>query len=129
MQTPQTPPLLHSGWGIASLVISLLSWPVVLILAYMLAKTRPNPMPRAAPGDIPSGIFSWFIEDVLFKGFKEGLAELVNVALLFPGFTLLLALGLGIAGWLQRDRESAYAILGSLVSAVGVASVLALILM
>jgi len=128
MENPSPSDLPHSGCGIASLLISLLSWPVVLILAAMLARTRPDPMPRAAPGDIPSGIFSWLIEDVLFKGFKEGLAELVKVALLFPGLTLLLALGLSIAGWMQPDRDSAFAILGVLASASGLVLVIILAL-
>jgi len=129
MDTPPSPKQPHSGLGIASCIMSLLSWPVVLILAYMLVKTQPKSMPRAAPGDIPSGIFSWLIEDVFFGPFKAGLAEMVKAALMFPGLVLLFALGFGIAGWMQRDRESTYAILGSLVSAVGVASVLALALM
>jgi len=128
MNTPPPSDLPHSGWGIASLIIGLLSWPVVLMLAGMLARTRPQPMPRAAPGDIPSGIFTWLIEDVLFKGLKESMAELVNVALLVPGLTLLLALGLGIAGWMQADRDSTFAIMGVLISTFGLLWVIILAL-
>jgi len=85
-------------------------------------------MPRAAPGDIPSGVFTWLIEDVLFKGFKESMVELVNVALLFPGLTLLLAFGLGIAGWIQVDRDSTLAIMGVLISTFGLLWVIILAL-
>jgi len=120
VQTPApAAPLPHSGWGIASLIISLLSWLFVLILVSMLDTMRPKTNPT----------FGELIEDVFFGPFKEGLAEIIKVALMFPGLVLLFALGFGIAGWMQHDRDSTYAILGSLVSAVGVASVLMLIFM
>jgi len=127
MQAPAPAPLPHSGWGIASLVISLLSWLTVLILASMLANMQPKTNPT---GFGPTGFsFSGLIDDVLFGPIKEGLAEMLKAALMFPGLVLLFALGFGIAGWVQRDRDSTFAILGSLVSAIGVVSVLMLILM
>jgi len=119
MSTSEPAKTPHSGWGIASIISNLLSWPLFLLLAAILAHTQPTEPQRTAPG-----LLFWFIETLLFGAFKQSLAETVKILLIYPGLGMLCALGLGIAGCFQRERDHLLAQIGILSSAVGLLFVL-----
>ncbi|QYJ87901.1 hypothetical protein K0I73_01365 [Shewanella mesophila] len=97
----------HSGLGIASFVLSIVSMMLIfglLIVAGVIEATTPG-------------------------GMNEESVEAVVVGILLFAFigTALVATGLGIAGLFQKQRKKIFAILGTIFSLVTVVSTLALI--
>jgi hypothetical protein len=97
----------HSGFGIASFVISLgtgFFLFVILIILGVMESQSPGGIDEEAPITVVLGL-------LLIGGF---LAELVSA-------------GLGVGGLLQRDRKKVFAVLGlvmSVVTAVGLTALL-----
>lgn len=107
--TSATPPIdpKHSGLGIASFVLSIVSLVLIfglLIVAGVLEATTPG-------------------------GMDEESVEAIVVGLLLFAFigTALIATGLGIAGLCQKQRKKIFAILGTIFSLVTVVSTVSLI--
>ncbi|GIU20614.1 hypothetical protein TUM4644_10420 [Shewanella colwelliana] len=97
----------HSGLGIASFVLSIVSLVLtfgLLIVAGVLEATTPG-------------------------GMNEESIEAIVVGLLLFAFigTALIATGLGIAGLCQKQRKKIFAILGTIFSLVTVVSTVSLI--
>lgn len=97
----------HSGLGIASFVLSIVSLVLIfglLIVAGVLEATTPG-------------------------GMNEESVEAIVVGLLLFAFigTALIATGLGIAGLCQKQRKKIFAILGTIFSLVTVVSTVSLI--
>lgn len=97
----------HSGLGIASFVLSIVSMMLIfglLIVAGVLEATTPG-------------------------GMNEESVEAIVVGILLFAFigTALVATGLGIAGLCQKQRKKIFAILGTIFSLVTVISTVALI--
>jgi len=128
MEPPPLPPLPQSEWGKASLIISGVSWLVVLVpLAIWVVIAPSSEMPRAAPGEVPAGIIEWVLLKIFF-GLFGGLIALILPILMIPiAVAMFSALGFGIAGLRQRGRRKTCALLGTVLSALGVVIVLALI--
>jgi len=91
----------HSGLGIASFIISILSG-----IAIVLVVIAAGVMETTTPG-----------------GIDEESAGAIVVGLLLFAFmgTALMALGLGIAGLVQRGRKKIFAVLGTVFSATALA--------
>jgi len=126
METPPSSDLPHSGWGIASLIISLLSWPVILILTVMLANMQPKPAPH---GEISAAAFDWLLETIFVTLFGDLIATAILATFIIPASTAFLALIFGIVGLFQPGRRKTYAVLGTALSAGGIAIVLAAVFM
>lgn len=97
----------HSGLGIASFVLSIISLVLIfglLIVAGVLEATTPGGMDETSMAAIVVGL-------LLFA---------------FIG-TALVATGLGVAGLFQKQRKKIFAILGTVFSLVTVVSTIALI--
>jgi len=115
--------LRHSGHGIASLTISLLSWVGMLILLTMqgglTATSDVKPLPNP-------------IEYILVKGilepFNAWVAQFLTVLLLPLGLAFLLALGFGLAGLGQHDRDRFFAWAGCVVSALGLVTAIVMVI-
>jgi len=123
IKPPPLPPLPHSGLGIASLVINVVSWAMVLIPLVIWMLIAPG-TPQIVPGEVPLGILDWMLASLFIELFGW---LFVGIALLVLASGTLLALILGIAGLFQQSRRKLCAVLGMLVSAVGIAIVLAVI--
>jgi len=123
--TPASPPepptqLRHSGHGIASLTISLLSWIGFFILLTMQGELTATSDVKPLPNPV---------EYVLVKGILEPISAWVAqvfMVLLLPllGFAFILALIFAIGGLLQTDRDKMSAWLGSALSGTGLAAVI-----
>lgn len=90
--------LKHSGLGIASFIISLISAALIFILmaiAGVLEVSTPGGMSEESAGAVLIGLFL-----ILFL------------------IVCLVALGLGIGGLVQKERKKLFAILGTLFSGV-----------
>jgi len=92
--------LKHSGLGIASFVTSLTTGVVMFVLIVIAG------IMATAPG-----------------GFDETspLAILLGMAIITLMLISLISIGLGIGGWLQKDRKSIFAILGVVIGTLTVA--------
>ncbi len=99
--------LKHSGIGIASFVISIIVGVLIVILVMFAAV-----MEATTPG-----------------GIDDESAEAVIVGLLIITLILadLVAMGLGIAGLVQKNRKKVFATLGTIFSSVAVVGTVALI--
>ncbi len=99
----------HSGLGIASFVLGILNlifWFVLLAVAGYLELSTPGGL-----------------------GSNDGLAMVVGlVAMLLMGLCLL-ALGLGIGGWVQKQHKKIFAILGVVVSGLTIMMMIGTILL
>ena len=87
----------HSGLGVASFVTSLISGVVIFLLLAVAGV-----MEASTPGGISEDSLSAMVVGLIL--------------LLFLGVALV-ALGLGIAGLLQKNRKKIFALLGSIFSA------------
>jgi len=99
----------HSGFGIASFVISLLAG-LVLVAVIGVAGVLETSDPGAFDEDTPEAV-------------AIGLGMIGGI------FADLLALGLGIAGLVQNYRNKTYAILGTVISAVSISMVSVFVIM
>jgi len=125
IKPPPLPPLPHSKWGIASLLINGVAWALVLIPLLIWMLIAPE-TPHAAPGEVPSGIIDWLLASLFVKLFG-GL--FVIGALLVLALGIPLALIFGIVGLFQQGRRKIYAVLGTVLSAGGIALVLEAVFM
>lgn len=113
---PLLPPLVaermeppHSGLGIASFVISILSGVLIfflIVIAGVMEASTPGGMDEESVGAIVVGLF--------LIGFL---------------FTALVALGLGIGGLVQRNRKKIFAILGTVFSGLTIVGTLFIMLL
>lgn len=88
----------HSGLGIASFIISIVSGMlifIVIVIAGVMEVSTPGGIDENSAGAVMVGLFL-----ILFVG------------------TALVALGLGIAGLLQKQRKKIFSILGTVFSSV-----------
>lgn len=88
----------HSGFGIASFITSIVSGLLIFLIMVVAGV-----MEASTPGGIDEE--------------SAGAAMVVLFLFAFLGATLV-ALGLGIAGLLQKERKKIFAILGTVFSAV-----------
>jgi len=98
----------HSGLGIASFIISLLTGLLVFLLMAMLVvieKSTPGGIDEKSVGAVVTGLFI--------------------LAMLIGDFV---ALGLGIGGLIQKERKKIFAILGTTFSAATIAGMIFLII-
>jgi len=121
IKPPPLPPLPHSKWGIASLLINLVAWVLVLIPLLIWMLIAPE-TPQVTSDNIPPGILDWLLASLFVKLFG-GLFVIGALAVL--AFGTLLALVFGIVGLFQQGRRKLYAVLGTVLSIVGIAFVLA----
>jgi len=88
----------HSGLGIASFIFSIVAG-ILIFLLIVIAGV----MEVSTPGGMDE---------------KSAAAVIVGLLLIAFLFLCLLALGLGIAGLIQKDRKKLFAILGTIFSTV-----------
>ncbi|MFM2480302.1 hypothetical protein [Celerinatantimonas sp. YJH-8] len=99
----------HSGVGIAAFVISIISLLFIFFLMFLLGiMTTAVAAHRSA---LSTGIL------------------LISFLSIVPLLMNLVALGLGIAGLLQRDRKKIFPILGTILSGIIVISLLSMIVL
>jgi hypothetical protein len=98
----------HSGLGIASFILSLIS-AVLMFICVVIAGVM-----ASQPG-----------------GMNEQSAEamLVGLAIIVFAFLSLVALGLGIGGLCQPDRKKIFAILGIIIAVASIAGVIFLMIL
>ena len=89
---PGTKPLKHSGLGIASFIISILAG-MILFVCVIIA----GAMEASTPGGIDE---------------ESAGAMIVGLVMFFCFFLEMLAIGIGIGGFFQKDRNKIFAILG-----------------
>ncbi len=99
--------LKHSGLGIASFVISILSG-ILMFLLFAIAGV----VGATTPGGMDE---------------KSMVAIVIGLSLFAGLFVALLALGLGIGGLLQKERRKLFAILGTVASAATILGAVALL--
>jgi len=97
----------HSGLGIASFITSIVSG-ILIFLIYVIA----GAMEVSTPG-----------------GMDEKFATAMSLFLLVFLEASLVALGLGIAGLLQKDRKKIFAILGTIFSAVTIVWMISIVML
>ena len=99
----------HSGLGVASFVISV----ITAVLAFLLI--------------VGAGV----LEVTTPGGVDEESAVAIVVGLLIIGCMVidLVALGLGIAGLVQRDRKKVFAVLGTVFSAATILGIIFVIML
>lgn len=106
-QPPPLPSLKHSGLGLASFVLSVVTAGamfVVFLIAGVVAVSQPGGLDEKSPVAVIIGLF------------------LVGLIVME-----LIALGLGISGFLQRQRKVVFAVLGTVISAITIFGTIALI--
>jgi len=118
-----TPPPLPPLPRIASLVINLVAWALVLIPLLIWMLIAPD-TPQIVGGEVPRGVLDWMLVRLFVWLFGD---LFVIGALAVLAFGTLLALVLGITGLFQQGRRKLYAVLGTVLSAIGIAIVLAAI--
>ncbi len=101
-------PKKHSGIGIASFIISLISGGFIFLLIIIAGVMEASS---------PTGIDE-----------ESAAAVLIGLALFFFGGLSLVSLGLGIAGLFQQERQKVFAILGTVFSSAILLSTTLLIL-
>jgi hypothetical protein len=110
MQDPQPPPLpslKHAGLGLASFVISVVAAGamfVVFLVAGVMEVSQPGGLNEKSPVAVIIGLF---------------MLGLIVVD--------LIGLGLGISGFLQKQRKIVFAVLGTVISAITILGTIALI--
>jgi hypothetical protein len=98
----------HSGLGIASFITSIVSGILIFLLIVIAGA-----MEVSTPGGMDE---------------KSAGAMMVGLFFVFLGASLV-ALGLGIAGLLQKDRKKIFAILGTIFSAVTIVGMIFIVML
>ena len=96
LTNPGTKPIKHSSLGIASFIISVLAG-MILFVCVIIA----GAMAASTPGGIDE---------------ESTTAMLVGLVIFFCFFMEMLAIGIGIGGLFQKDRNKIFAILGIVFS-------------
>lgn len=98
----------HSGLGITSFIFSIVSGILIFILIIIAGM-----MEASTPGGIDE---------------KSAAAVIVGLFIIAFLFLCLVALGLGIAGLMQKDRKKLFAILGTIFSTVTLVGTISIII-
>lgn len=102
-------PMKNSGLGIASFITSILSGILIFILIVVAGI-----METSTPGGINE---------------QSPQAIIVGLFILAFSFLCLVALGLGIAGLIQKNRKKLFAVLGTVFSTVTILGVIGLMIL
>jgi len=103
MDTPSPPKQPHSGLGIASCILGLISGTAFFTFAML---------------SLVAGLSDTLASSVSSGAVRSSAQEQLTPLLVMTGAGIVLALGLGVAGLMQEGRKKLWAIIGCVISAI-----------
>jgi len=112
LQTPETPTLPYSTFGIASCLMSVFFWISIFIAGMAYEEFRPKKK------NFLSDPIGYFFEEI-FRGFFEIFAEIAKAIAMVSSAGMLVALIFGIIGLMEAETDKGRAQLGCVLSSLG----------
>jgi len=103
MDTPAPPKHPHSGLGIASCILGIISGAAFFTFAML---------------SLVVGLFDTTVSLFTSGAVKHNTQAQMMPFLVMTGTGIVVALGLGIAGWMQENRKKIFAISGCVISVI-----------